>query len=138
MGTPGTTRRTDPLAVVHPVDVTEEIHAEMFEDWSFSPVKRTFRMPSFAIGTTQRFRGANLQMDYSLRESRKSKSLSRTLPSYDSALRSVRIVFGYTLTYSTPEQCDARRNRRIQTPVTDNLIGPLRSCWELSWAARFR
>jgi len=48
MGTPGSTQRNDPLALKHPINITQEIHAEMFQKWSFQPSKKRSPTHSFA------------------------------------------------------------------------------------------
>jgi transglutaminase-like putative cysteine protease len=110
MGSPGTTRRNDPLAVPHPVDVTEEIHVEMFKDWSLTPSTRDVSNAFFRFRHNSKSQGARLQMDYSFVSLVNQISVT-DLPSYDSALRSLKAGLGYTLTYRTPEQLKAREQR---------------------------
>jgi transglutaminase-like putative cysteine protease len=110
MGTPGTTRRNDPLAVNHPVNVTEEIHAEMFQDWTLTPSQEEVANAFFRFRHNTKSSGVNLQMDYSFASLVNQVSVT-DLPSYDSALRSLQDRLGYTLNYSTPEQVLARNKK---------------------------
>jgi hypothetical protein len=102
LGTPGTTRRSDPLALAHPVDVTQEIHAEMFEEWVLTPKERDITNPFFHFHHQSRIDGAKLQMDYSYASLVNRISVD-DLPAYDSALRSIRKNLGYSMTYTPPD-----------------------------------
>jgi transglutaminase-like putative cysteine protease len=110
MGTPGAVRRNDPLAVNHPVDMTQEIHAEMFEDWPLKPSHRDVSNAFFRFRHDSKGTGSKLQMHYSYTSLVDQVSVT-DLPSYDTTLRTLKDSLGYTLTYSTPEQLTARRQK---------------------------
>lgn len=123
MGTPGATRRSDPLGVTHPVDVTEEIHAEMFQDWTLTPSQQDVANAFFRFRHNSKSLGKNLQMEYSFASLGNQVSV-KDLPTYDSALRSIKDSLGYTLTYSSPEQVSARK-QKAPTPGHGQFNWPI-------------
>jgi hypothetical protein len=110
MGAPGAVRRNDPLAVNHPVNISQEIRAEMFEDWPIKPSQRDVSNAFFHFRHDSNGTGRALQMNYSFTSFVDQVSVT-DLPSYDSILRSLKDKFGYTLTYSTPEQMAGRKQQ---------------------------
>ncbi len=95
--------RDDPLAVDHPVDLTEEIIAIMFQSWhltaSSSPVANEF----FRFTERTEGQGKRLRFAYSYR------TLTDRVPAdkiadYNRAISDIRDTLGYTLGYRTPAQ----------------------------------
>ncbi|MEP6672461.1 MAG: hypothetical protein ABJF10_25075, partial [Chthoniobacter sp.] len=106
MGTPGTTERIDPLAISYPVDTTQEIHAEMFEDWAFSAAQREITNAFFHFQHESKGEGRNIRMLYSYRSLTDQVPVA-DLPAYDAALRKIQEHVGYVFTYHTPQQASA-------------------------------
>jgi len=103
MGTPGTTERTDPLAIAYPVDITQEIHAEMFEPWDFKGAQREISNAFFRYQHESKGEGRNVQMIYSYRSLTNQVSAA-DLPTYDATLRKIQEKLGYVFTYRLPTQ----------------------------------
>ena len=106
MGTPGSAQRSDPLALNHPVNTAQEIHAEMFEPWSMKTDQRDVSNAFFRFQHESKVTGRQIQMSYSFQSLAEQVSAA-DLPAYDTALRTLKDTLGYSFTYSTPEQVKA-------------------------------
>jgi hypothetical protein len=110
MGAPGAAQRNDPLALNHPVNTTQEIRAEMFEDWSLKPGSHDIANAFFRYRAASQATGRNIQMTYSY-ETLADQVSTADLAAYDTALRKVKDTLGYTFTYRTPAQVTAARQK---------------------------
>ena len=108
MGTPGATERRDPLGLRFPTDVTQEINAEMFNNWPLKTEDRHVENAFFAFDHFSKVIGRRVQMVYAY------KTLADRVPvaelaKYDDALRRIKDKLGYTFTYRTPQQLAAAK-----------------------------
>lgn len=110
MGNPGAAIRNDPLALNHPANVTQEIHAEMFEDWSMHADQRDVANAFFHFQSESKSTGPNVRMNYSY-QSLADQVSPADLPTYDTALRKIKDSLGFVFTYSTPEQLTAAKQK---------------------------
>lgn len=108
MGEPGSAERTDPLAIDHPVDITQEIHAEMFEDWPLAPSNQNIENAQFRYRHRAKASGRRIDLSYSY-QTLTDRVSPENLAAYDAAVREIRDTLGYDITYKNPEQVAARR-----------------------------
>ncbi len=114
MGQPGSAERTDPLALDHPVNITQEIRAEMFEDWPLIPSNEDVANGQFQFQHRAMASGRRIDLTYSYRTLADRVSPA-DLAAYDAAVRKIKDAIGYNLTYKTPEQVTARRKADLKS-----------------------
>lgn len=103
MGSAGTSQRDDPLALNHPVNTTQEINAQMFEDWPIKISRQDVKNDFFRYREGGKVKGRHLQFTYSY-ETLTDRVAVADLPKYNAALTRVSKTMGYRLTYRRPVQ----------------------------------
>jgi transglutaminase-like putative cysteine protease len=111
MGSPGPSQRDDPLALDAPVNTTQEINAEMFEDWPVDTPDHDVSNAFYHFRDETKANGRHLQFTYSY-ENRADRVSVGDLPAYNTELSKLRDTLGYTISYSTPAQLAAWRQKR--------------------------
>ncbi len=110
MGEAGASQRDDPLALDYPVDVTETIRVEMFEDWPQQPktteVANEFFRYREEVGGTGRL--LEFSFAYKLLADRVPVA---ELATYNAALTKLKDTLGYNVNYSTPAQLEETRKK---------------------------
>ncbi len=110
MGNPGAAIRNDPLALNHPANVSQEIQAEMFENWLMNADQRDVANAFFHFQSESKAIGSKVQMNYSY-QSLVDQVSPADLSTYDTALRKLKDSLGFVFTYSTPEQLIAAKQK---------------------------
>jgi len=98
MGTPGATERKDPLALRHPVHVTQVIRAEMFEDWPLKTERDSVSNAFFTFRHEAKATGRDVEILYAY-QSLADRVAVAELASYDSTLRRLEDNLGYNFTH---------------------------------------
>ncbi|MEP6810336.1 MAG: DUF3857 domain-containing protein [Chthoniobacterales bacterium] len=101
MGSAGSAQRDDPLALEYPIEVVEEIRAEMFEHWDLSALPITKTNAFFYYTEAAVSRGRELLISYSYRS-----LVDRVMPGevsvYNAELTKIKDTLGYKLSYTAP------------------------------------
>jgi len=104
MGSPGSAQRDDPLALNYPVNITQEINAEMFEpDWPIKTKNQSVSTAYYRFSDEARVNGRRLQFTYKY-EALTDHVSTKDLPAYNAALSKLKDTLGYTLSYRSPAQ----------------------------------
>lgn len=103
IGTSGASQRDEPLRIEHPRDVTEEIHASMFDDWQLPAETNEVANEFFRYREVATVSGRELKLIYSY-ETLTDRVPVAQLPKYNAAVNKVRDGLGYRLRYTTPAQ----------------------------------
>lgn len=106
MGSVGPSQRDDPLAVDYPVNVTEVLKAEMFEDWSQKAKRTEVANDFFRYREEAKVEGRRLEYAFAF-ERRTDRVPVAHLPQYNAALTKLKDTLGYNLTYTTAAQAAA-------------------------------
>jgi len=112
MGSAGSSQRDDPLALEHPVNTTQEINAQMFEDWPVKVSRQEVKNVFFRYREGGKVKGRHLQFTYSY-ESLADRVPVDELPKYNAALSRVSETMGYRLTYRRPVQWTKKEWRML-------------------------
>lgn len=113
MGSPGSPQRDDPLALEHPVHTTQEINAEMFEEWTVKVKREEVKNAFFRYRDGGKAKGRHLQFFY-VYESLADRVPVGDLAKYNATINRLSDTMGYRLTYRRPwrlgatEQFDSR------------------------------
>ncbi len=108
MGTTVSPQRDDPLGIGYPVNLTQEIHVEMFQDWPLDGKDETVSNAFFRYHHHPSHQGRNVEVDYSF-ETLTDRVPVADLIDYNKAIDQIKDSLGYTLSYSTPEQLTAEK-----------------------------
>lgn len=101
MGSPGSPQRDDPLALEHPISTTQEINAEMFEDWTVNVKPEKVKNAFFRYRDGGKVQGRHLQFFYAY-ESLADRVPVAELARYNATLNRLSDAMGYKLTYRRP------------------------------------
>lgn len=101
MGKAGPSQRDDPLAINYPANVSQVIHARMFDTWSIGAKKQNVTNAFFRFTEDPRVKGRDVELAFSF-EALTDRVMPRDLPAYNAALSKFRDNLGYTLFYRKP------------------------------------
>ncbi|MEO7934525.1 MAG: DUF3857 domain-containing protein [Chthoniobacterales bacterium] len=101
MGDAVSPQRDDPLAIGHPVNIAEEIHLEMFEDWPLNSKDRQVSNAFFHFEQHPKQQGKQVNIAYSF-ESLTDRVAVDDLITYNAALSQAKDHVGYVLSYTVP------------------------------------
>ncbi|MEO5721585.1 MAG: hypothetical protein ABIR71_08960 [Chthoniobacterales bacterium] len=127
MGSVGPSQRDDPLALDVPMQVTETIKAEMFEDWPQKPKTTEVANDFFRYREDVKGEGRRLEFVFAY-ELLTDRVPVAELAKYNAALTKLKDTLGYTLTYNTADQLAA--HERTITSTGRSRRSGARSC---SW-----
>ena len=109
MGTAGPSQRDDPLELNYPANVTQEIHASMFDRWQVNIKNHSANNSFFRFSDKATVKGKQLDFIYHF-ETLADRVPPADLPGYNSALSKARDSLGYSLSYQAPaESIELRR-----------------------------
>jgi transglutaminase-like putative cysteine protease len=123
MGSPGSSRRDDPLELDHPLTANQEINAEMFEDWAMQGENQNIANSFYRFRHEAITKGRHLQFNYAY-ESLVDRVAVADLPRYNTELTKLKDTLGYTLSYNTPAQMNSVRKwfDQINWPISVLLV----------------
>ena len=103
MGSATYSQRDDPLALNHPVNVTQKINARMFEKWSVNTKDRAESNVFYRYAEKAKVNGSRLQFVFSY-ETLADRVPPADLQAYNSTLFRLKDTLGYRLTYRPPSE----------------------------------
>jgi transglutaminase-like putative cysteine protease len=101
MGSPASSQRDDPLALNHPVNVTQKINARMFDDWSVKTKDQVETNAFYRYAEKATIRGSRLQFTFSY-ATLADRVPTADLRAYNTTLFKIKDTLGYRLTYRPP------------------------------------
>jgi transglutaminase-like putative cysteine protease len=101
MGSPASSQRGDPLALNHPVNVTQKINARMFDDWLVNTKDHVENNAFYRFVEKATVQGARLHFTYSYQTFVDRVPIA-DLPAYNTTLFKLKDTLGYRLTYRPP------------------------------------
>lgn len=106
LGAAGSSQRDDPLALDHPINTTQEINAEMFEEWPVKVTSEDVKNAFFRYRDGGKVQGRHLQFFYTY-ESLADRVPVAELAKYNATLNRLSDTMGYRLTYRRPSRLGA-------------------------------
>jgi transglutaminase-like putative cysteine protease len=98
MGSAGPSQRDDPLALNYPADVTQQIHARVFEEWTLNTKNQRINNAFFRFSDEAKIRDRDIYLNYSY-EALADRVSPSDLPAYNAALSKIKDTLGYSLSY---------------------------------------
>ena len=113
MGSPASSQRDDPLALDHPVNITQKINARMFDDWNVNTKDHVEANSFYRFAEKAKVRGSRLEFAYSY-ETFADRVPTSEVPAYNTTLFKLKDSLGYRLTYRPPAAFWSKDNVLVQ------------------------
>jgi hypothetical protein len=97
------------LALNHPVNVTQEIDARMFDDWTVNQKNQVETNTFYRYAEKAKVQGSRLQFTFSY-ETFADRVPTADLPAYNTTLFKLKDTLGYRLTYRSPVELWSKDN----------------------------